>query len=74
METVGLCDTQNRQVSFFQTAILSNMDEETLALEERLAKTRDLKQDMMQQLFIGKIWLCSQGKITKEQGCLNTLS
>lgn len=40
-----------------QTAIatiLSDMDEEIQALEQRLAKTRDLKQGMMQQLLTGK--------------------
>ena len=43
-----------------QTAIatmLSDMDEEIQALEQRLAKTRDLKQGMMQQLLTGKIRL-----------------
>lgn len=43
-----------------QTAIatiLSDMDEEIQALETRLAKTRDLKQGMMQQLLTGKIRL-----------------
>ncbi|ATG75877.1 hypothetical protein AN401_09095 [Zobellella denitrificans] len=43
-----------------QTAIatiLSDMDEEIQALEARLAKTRDLKQGMMQQLLTGKIRL-----------------
>ncbi|WP_458734984.1 restriction endonuclease subunit S [Zobellella taiwanensis] len=38
-------------------AILSDMDEEIQALETRLAKTRDLKQGMMQQLLTGKIRL-----------------
>lgn len=57
METVGLCDTQNRQVSFFQTAILSDMDREIQARVQRLAKPRDLKQGMMQQLLTGKIRL-----------------
>lgn len=43
-----------------QTAIatiLSDMDEEIQVLEQRLAKTRDLKQGMMQQLLTGKIRL-----------------
>ncbi|MFH7585630.1 restriction endonuclease subunit S [Oceanimonas smirnovii] len=43
-----------------QTAIatiLSDMDEDIQALEARLAKTRDLKQGMMQQLLTGKIRL-----------------
>ena len=43
-----------------QTAIaevLSDMDEELAALEQRLAKTRDLKQGMMQALLTGRIRL-----------------
>ena len=43
-----------------QTAIatiLSDMDEDIQSLEARLAKTRDLKQGMMQQLLTGKIRL-----------------
>ena len=43
-----------------QTAIatiLSDMDEDIQALERRLAKTRDLKQGMMQQLLTGKVRL-----------------
>lgn len=43
-----------------QTAIatiLSDMDKEIQALEQRLTKTRDLKQGMMQQLLTGKIRL-----------------
>jgi type I restriction enzyme, S subunit len=35
-------------------AILSDMDAELAALEQRLAKTRDLKQAMMQELLTGK--------------------
>lgn len=37
--------------------ILSDMDEEIQALQQRLAKTRQLKQGMMQQLLTGKIRL-----------------
>ena len=40
-----------------QTAIaevLSDMDAELAALEQRLAKTRDLKQGMMQELLTGR--------------------
>ena len=40
-----------------QTAIaevLSDMDAELAALEQRLAKTRDLKQGMMQDLLTGR--------------------
>jgi type I restriction enzyme S subunit len=35
-------------------AVLSDMDAEIEALEQRLAKTRDLKQGMMQELLTGK--------------------
>ena len=35
-------------------AILSDMDEEIQALEQRLSKTRQIKQGMMQQLLTGK--------------------
>ena len=43
-----------------QTAIatvLSDMDAEIAALEQRLAKTRDLKQGMMQELLTGRMSL-----------------
>ncbi len=43
-----------------QTAIatiLSDMDTEIQALQQRLAKTRDIKQGMMQQLLTGKVRL-----------------
>lgn len=43
-----------------QTAIatiLSDMDAELAALEAKLAKARDLKQDMMQELLTGRIRL-----------------
>ena len=43
-----------------QTAIatiLSDMDSELTALEQKLAKARDLKQGMMQQLLTGRIRL-----------------
>jgi type I restriction enzyme S subunit len=43
-----------------QTAIatiLSDMDSELAALEQKLAKARDLKQGMMQQLLTGRIRL-----------------
>lgn len=35
-------------------AILSDMDAEMDAIEQRLAKTRDLKQGMMQELLTGR--------------------
>lgn len=38
-------------------AIMANMDSELLALEQRLAKTRALKQGMMQELLTGRIRL-----------------
>ncbi len=38
-------------------AILSDMDSEITALEEKLAKTRQIKQGMMQELLTGKIRL-----------------
>ena len=37
--------------------ILSDMDNEIEALEQKLAKTRQIKQGMMQQLLTGKIRL-----------------
>ena len=46
--------------SIEQTAIatiLSDMDAEIQALQQRLAKTRDIKQGMMQQLLTGKVRL-----------------
>ena len=50
-----------------QTAIatiLSDMDEELQALEQRLGKTRQIKQGMMQELLTGKTRLL--------QGTVNT--
>lgn len=50
-----------------QTAIasvLSDMDSEIEALEQKLAKTRQLKQGMMQQLLTGKIRLIDQEKVS----------
>jgi type I restriction enzyme S subunit len=40
-------------------AALTDMDAELVALEQRLAKTRDLKQAMMQELLTGKTRLLS---------------
>ena len=45
----------NEQVAI--AAILSDIDNEIEALEQKLAKTRELKQGMMQQLLTGKIRL-----------------
>ena len=36
------------------TAVLSDMDAEIEAIEQRRAKTRDLKQGMMQELLTGR--------------------
>jgi type I restriction enzyme, S subunit len=38
-------------------AILSDMEAEITALEEKLAKSRQIKQDMMQELLTGRIRL-----------------
>ena len=38
-------------------AILTDMDAEIAALEEKLAKARQLKQGMMQELLTGRIRL-----------------
>ena len=40
-------------------SVLADMDAELVALEQRLAKTRDLKQAMMQELLTGKTRLLS---------------
>ncbi len=45
-------------------SILSDMDNEIKALEQKLAKTRQLKQGMMQQLLTGKIRLVGEETIT----------
>ena len=45
-------------------SILSDMDNEIEALEQKLAKTRQLKQGMMQQLLTGKIRLVGKETIT----------
>src|SRR5262249_20942315 len=52
-----------------QTAIatiLSDMDAEIAALEEKLAKARQLKQGMMQELLTGKTRLVESGKLKME--------
>ncbi len=41
------------------TGVLADIDEELLALEKRLAKTRDIKQAMMQELLTGRTRLIS---------------
>lgn len=57
-------DIEKIQISFpcieEQSAIatiLSDMDSELTALEQKLAKARDVKQGMMQQLLTGRIRL-----------------
>ncbi|EKF9486457.1 restriction endonuclease subunit S [Vibrio cholerae] len=53
-----------------QTAIatiLSDMDAEIHSLEQRLGKTRHIKQGMMQELLTGRVRLIS-GKLTMENG------
>lgn len=61
---IGMGDIEKIQISFpcieEQSAIatiLSDMDSELTALEQKLAKARDLKQGMMQQLLTGRIRL-----------------
>lgn len=44
----------NREEQTTIAAILSDMDEEIQALEQRLSKTRQIKQGMMQELLTGK--------------------
>ncbi|WP_431067783.1 restriction endonuclease subunit S [Methylotuvimicrobium sp.] len=53
-----------------QTAIatiLSDMDEELLALEQRLGKTRQIKQGMMQELLTGKTRLMNVKETAHDQ-------
>ena len=53
-----------------QTAIatiLSDMDAEIAALEEKLAKARQLKQGMMQELLTGKTRLMEKCKMKHSQ-------
>ncbi|MDY0137619.1 MAG: restriction endonuclease subunit S [Thiomicrospira sp.] len=51
--TIPLCEEEQSAIA----QILSDMDEEIQTLEQRLAKTRQIKQGMMQQLLTGKIRL-----------------
>ena len=46
--------------------IFSNMDEEIQALEQRLSKTRQIKQGMMQELLTGKIRLLQPPAVVAE--------
>ena len=52
---VRLPSTTSEQTAI--AAVLSDMDAEIAALEQRLAKTRDLKRGMMQELLTGRIRL-----------------
>jgi type I restriction enzyme S subunit len=52
---VALPPTKAEQTAI--AAILSDMDAEIAALEDRLAKARQLKQGMMQELLPGRIRL-----------------
>lgn len=57
-----------------QTAIatvLSDMDTEIQALQQRLAKTRDIKQGMMQQLLTGKVRLVTSSTESDTQTLAN---
>ncbi len=45
------------QEQFAVAAILSDMDTEIAALEQKLAKARDIKQGMMQELLTGRMRL-----------------
>ncbi len=49
-------------------AVLSDMDAELAALEQRRDKTRNLKQGMMQELLTGKTRLVDSGKLRVESG------
>ncbi|MBE6679528.1 MAG: hypothetical protein E7598_03300 [Ruminococcaceae bacterium] len=53
--TISVPPTTEEQTAI--ASILSDMDSEIEALEQKLAKTRQLKQGMMQQLLTGKIRL-----------------
>ena len=46
--------------------ILTDMDTEVAALEEKLAKARQIKQGMMQELLTGKTRLVDSGKLETE--------
>lgn len=54
-ETIIQLPTKEEQAAI--AAILSDMDNEIKTLEQKLAKTRQIKQGMMQQLLTGKIRL-----------------
>ena len=57
--TIVLPDTEEQTAI---ATILSDMDEELQALEQRLSKTRQIKQGMMQELLTGRIRLIKPSK------------
>ncbi len=61
-DTIVLLPSKEEQTAI--ASILSDMDNEIEALEQKLAKTRQLKQGMMQQLLTGKIRLVTEEKAT----------
>lgn len=56
---VQICYPQSKKEQTAIATILSDMDAEIQALQQRLEKTRDIKQGMMQQLLTGKVRLVS---------------
>lgn len=54
-DTIVILPSKKEQIAI--ASILSDMDNEIVALEQKLAKTRQIKQGMMQQLLTGKIRL-----------------
>ena len=58
--SVRLPPTKAEQTAI--ATILSDMDAEIAALEEKLAKARQLKQGMMQELLTGKTRLVESAK------------
>jgi len=58
--TIKLPTIKSEQTAI--ASILSDMDAEIAALEEKLAKARQLKQGMMQELLTGKTRLIENGK------------
>lgn len=61
-DTIVLLPSKEEQTAI--ASILSDMDKEIEALEQKLAKIRQVKQGMMQQLLTGKIRLVAEEKAT----------
>ena len=57
LEKIKLPAPPSKQEQTAIATILSDMDSEIQTLEQRLAKTRQLKQGMMQELLTGRIRL-----------------